>query len=130
MIVIDGEALNYESSILWECFPSNLEILIDDAVFTSNKTFARRLTAEIERDRIYKDAVEKIWGQFDVDKSGQLDRVETKNFLSTVMENIPPPNHYDDSKFDETFDAMDKNRNGKVEKSEMVMFIKSIMRQR
>ena len=130
VIVIDGEALNYETSILWECFPSNLEILIDDSVFTTNKTFARRLTPEIERDRIYRDAVEKIWGQFDKDNSGQLDRAETKNFLSTVMANIPPPNNYDESKFDETFDAMDKNRNGKVEKNEMVMFIKSIMRQR
>lgn len=78
VIVIDGEALNYETSILWECFPSNLEVLIDDAVFTTNKTFARRLTPEIERDRIYRDAVEKIWGQFDKDNSGQLDRAETK----------------------------------------------------
>ena len=84
MIVIDGEALNYETSILWECFPSNLEILIDDSVFTTNKTFDRRLTPEIERDRIYRDAVEKIWGQFDKDNSGQLDRAETRRSPPTT----------------------------------------------
>ena len=88
------------------------------------------MTKDIERDRIYKDAVEKIWDKFDTNRSNDLDRQEAKIFLQTVMENIPPPNHYDDSKFDETFDAMDKNRNGLIEKNEMVMFIKGIMRQR
>lgn len=88
------------------------------------------MTAEIERDRIYRDAVEKIWDQFDKDKTGKLDRAETKNFLRTVLENIPPPNHFDESKFDETFTVMDKNQNGMVEKNEMVVFIKSIMAQR
>lgn len=128
--MIDGEALSYENSILWECFPGNLEILVDDSLFTANKTFSYRLTAEIERDRIYKQAVDSMWVLFDKDNSGSLDKPETKNFLQTVLENIPPPNNFDESKFEDTFHAMDKNGNGMVEKSEMVMFIKSIMRQR
>ena len=130
VIMIDGEALSYENSIVWECFPGNLEILVSDSLFTANKTFSYRLTAEIERDRIYKQAVDSIWGQFDKDNSGALDKAETKKFLQRVLENIPPPNHFDESKFDDTFHAMDKNGNGLVEKNEMVMFIKSIMRQR
>ena len=129
VILIDGEALNYETSITWECFPSNLEVLIDDSIFTVNKTFTRRLTPEIERDRIYRDAVEKIWAQFDKDNSGYLDKPETKVFLKTVLENVPPPNNYDESKFDMTFQAIDKNRNGKIEREEMVLFIKTIMGQ-
>lgn len=128
--MIDGEALSYENSILWECFPGNLEILVDDSLFTANKTFSYRLTAEIERDRIYKQAVDSMWVLFDKDNSGSLDKPETKRFLQTVLENIPPPNNFDESKFEDTFHAMDKNGNGMVEKSEMVMFIKSIMRQR
>ena len=30
VIMVDGEALNYKTSIIWECFPSNIEVLIDD----------------------------------------------------------------------------------------------------
>ena len=48
MILIDGEALSYEKSIIWECFPENIEVLIDDSLFTVNKTFTYRMTAEIE----------------------------------------------------------------------------------
>lgn len=130
VILIDGEALSYEKSIIWECFPENIEVLIDDSIFTHNKTFSYRMTAEIEKDRIYKDAIEKIWDQFDVDKTGALDRVETKSFLTTVLANVPPPNNYDESKFEDTFAAMDKNNNGKIERKEMVMFVKNIMKQR
>ena len=46
------------------------------------------------------------------------------------MENVPPPNNYDESKFEDTFAAMDKNNNGKISKKEMVMFVKNIMKQR
>ena len=30
VIMVDGEALNYKTSIIWECFPSNIEVMIDD----------------------------------------------------------------------------------------------------
>lgn len=30
VIMVDGEALNYKTSIIWECFPSNIEVLLDD----------------------------------------------------------------------------------------------------
>ena len=33
VIMIDGEALNYRTTVIWECFPSNVEILIDDSIF-------------------------------------------------------------------------------------------------
>ena len=52
--MIDGEALTYENSITWECFPGNLEVLVDDSLFTANKTFSFRLTAEVEKQRIMK----------------------------------------------------------------------------
>ena len=36
VIVIDGEPLEYETSVTWEVFPSNVEILIDDSLFLDN----------------------------------------------------------------------------------------------
>jgi len=44
VIIVDGEPLNYEASITWECFPGNIEILIDDSIFVQNETFSRKLT--------------------------------------------------------------------------------------
>lgn len=71
----------YEKSIAWECIPGNIEILIDDSVFVSNGTFTRRVTAEREKKRVYEQAVEKIWGEYDKDNSGALDKPETRRFL-------------------------------------------------
>ncbi len=126
VIVIDGEALQYESSVQWECFPGNVEVLINDDMFVANKTFSFKLTAAYERERVFKQAIDKIWLQFDADNNGSLDRDETKIFLQTVLGDVPPPNNYDDSKFDQTFKAIDKNGNGRIEKNEMFMFLKAV----
>jgi len=55
-----------------------------------------------------------------------LDKNETRTFLKVVLGNCPPPNNYDDSRFDETFLEMDANGNGMIEKDEMVAFIKKL----
>ena len=81
VVVIDGEALQFERSITWECMPQNLEVLVHDSYFAETQSFARRLTPEVQRELLLKDAVEKIWGEFDVNNSGALDREETKRFL-------------------------------------------------
>ena len=86
-------------------------------------TFSRRLTPEVEQQRIYSQAVDKIWRQFDVDNSGALDKAETKRFLETVLADCPPPNNYEESRFEETFTLIDTNKNGLIEKGEMVAFI-------
>lgn len=33
VVVIDGEALQFERSISWECMPQNLEVLLHDSYF-------------------------------------------------------------------------------------------------
>lgn len=71
-----------------------------------------------------KDAVEKIWGEFDRNDNGSLDQAETKAFLKKALKDLPPPNEYDDAKFDVTFRSMDKNQNGVIEKAEMATFLK------
>jgi len=127
VLIIDGEALNYKTSIIWECFPSNIEVLMDDTLFKTNGTFSRQITEEDEKNRVYTVAVDKIWSQFDADHSGELDREETKQFLKVVLENCPPPNNYDESRFDQTFIEIDEDGNGLIEKHEMVAFIKKLM---
>ena len=127
--MIDGEALSYENSIIWECFPGNIEVFVDDSLFTANKTFSYRLTPEIERNRMLVAVVDKIWAEFDSNTNDKLEKEETRTFLKKAFENLPLHNHFDESKFDETFVAIDKNGNGTIEKNEMVLFMKSILKQ-
>lgn len=89
IIVIDGEALMYESSITWEVFPNNIEILLDDAIFLTNRTFSYRITAESEKERILRLAVDKIWEEFDKDKSGALDKAEARVMLDKISKSMP-----------------------------------------
>ena len=81
IIVIDGEVLSYSNSVQWECFPSNIEVLIDEDYFAENSVFVRKITEQVEKDRIYRLTVEKIWKKYDLDESGQLDKDETRKFL-------------------------------------------------
>ena len=128
VVMIDGDALQFERSITWECMPQNIEVFLHDSYFAEAESFPRRITPEVQRELLLKDAVEKIWSEFDVNNNGSLDQVETKAFLKKALTDIPPPNEYDDSKFDITFRSIDKNRNGVIEKAEMVMFLKSVLK--
>lgn len=65
------------------------------------------MSEEVEKDRVYRDAVEKIWSQFDKDNSGELDRDETREFLKVVLENCPPPHNYNEDNFDRVFREID-----------------------
>ena len=103
VIVIDGEALQYETSISWEVFPANLELLLDDKIFEQNATFSCRLTPEVEQSRAVDNAIERIWQKFDADKSGKLDRAETRKFLDAVLMSTPNAPTLDDSTFNELF---------------------------
>ncbi len=117
----------YEKSISWECFPGNVEVLIDDSVFVSNGTFTRRIAAENEKLRIYTQAVDKIWANRAQDAPPSLDKQETKDFIAEVLENCPAPRTYDDAKFDEAYAAEDVNKNGRIEQNEMPMLIKKLL---
>lgn len=125
--MIDGEALNYSRSIIWECFPSNIEVLLDDSLFQQNGMFERQISPEIEQDRVYRDVVDKIWKQFDKDKNGELSKDETRSFLKVVLENCPPPHNYDENNFETTFTDIDSDGNGVIDKDEMVAFVKRLL---
>lgn len=82
VIVIDGEPLQYSSSISYELLPGNVEIIFDDSQFFQRGVFTKRLSEASEQDRVVREVVDKIWKEFDVDDSGELDRDETRRFLS------------------------------------------------
>ena len=41
MIIIDGEALDYKTSITWECFPGNIEIFLNQNFFYQDQFFSK-----------------------------------------------------------------------------------------
>ena len=59
--MIDGEALNYETSVSWECIPENIEVLIDDTFFLVKGAFSKKMTDDSAKDRVYRRAVDGIW---------------------------------------------------------------------
>jgi len=85
------------------------------------------MTEEVERDRIINQLVDKIWKDFDTDNSGMLDKPETRRFLMVILKDLPPPNNYEEEKFEQTYLAIDKNGDGFIEKFEMNLFIKSLV---
>ena len=62
-----------------------------------------------------------------MDQNGYLDRAETRLFLQSVQKDMPGSD-YDDSQFDATFEAIDANGDGLMEKAEMAMFIRALLR--
>ena len=126
VVVIDGEPLHYEKAVQWDCMPGNIEVLIDDCYFTAGGTFEHRITAEVEKDRIIAEIVNKIWVNFDRDNSGELNKEETRLFLKSCLVDMQK-SHYDESAFEEIFDQFDANHNGTIEKEEMTNFIKALL---
>ena len=127
VIIIDGEPLEYETAVTWEVFPSNIEILIDDSLFLDSQTFSYKVTAESEKKRALKNVVDKLWAKYDVDNNGSLDKDETRALLKDACADCPPPhNKYDEANFEPTFQAMDKNGNGRIEPVEMLMMLQAV----
>jgi hypothetical protein len=81
------------------------------------------LTAEEE---VVQAVIDKIWDTYDVDKSGKLDKEETKKFAQDCMNNLGP-GEFDEEAFEEVFQNFDKNNNGTVERKEMIDFINKLL---
>jgi polyhydroxyalkanoate synthesis regulator phasin len=64
---------------------------------------------------------------YDFDKSGELDKEETKKFVQDTLGNLGSGDEFSSEAFDEVFSTFDKDNSGTVEKSEMVVFIKQLL---
>jgi len=71
--------------------------------------------------------IDQIWDTYDKDKSGALDKQETKQFVKDTLGNLGGGDEFSDEAFDEVFSTFDKDQSGTVEKNEMVVFIKQLL---
>merc|ERR1711943_175808 len=91
-----------------------------------NQKFYIQLTMSAEEQAI-QGVIDQIWDTYDVDKSGALDKAETKKFVQDTLGNLGSGDEFSDEAFDEVFATFDKDGSGTVEKSEMVVFVKQLL---
>ena len=78
-------------------------------------------------DEAIKEVIDQIWYTYDIDKSGELDKEETKKFVQDTLENLGSGDEFSHEAFDEVFATFDEDDSGTVEKLEMVTFIKQLL---
>jgi hypothetical protein len=71
--------------------------------------------------------IDQIWGTYDVDRSGALDKEETKKLVKDTLGNLGSGDEFSEEAFNEVFATFDKVGSGTVEKPEMVDFIKLLL---
>ena len=75
-------------------------------------------------EQAIEGVIDQIWETYDVDKSGALDKEETKKFVQDTLGNLGSGDEFSDDAFEEVFKTFDKDGSGTVEKGEIVTFIK------
>ena len=78
-------------------------------------------------EQAIQGVIDQIWDTYDVDKSGALDKEETKKFVQDTLGNLGSGDEFSQEAFDEVFQTFDKDNSGTVEKNEMVVFIKQLL---
>ena len=99
-----------------------------ESYFLENGTFPEPVNEETRTKRLVAEIVDGIWETYDKDKSGGLDRDETRRFLQETLGKMDDGTAYKEEEFEETFNQFDLNHNGLIEKAEMAMFIQTIIR--
>ena len=67
--------------------------------------------------------MESVWGQFDTDNSGTLDKKETRAFVQKALANLGHTG-FSNEVFDQLFSIIDKDNSGYLDRKEMFEFIK------
>jgi Ca2+-binding EF-hand superfamily protein len=75
-------------------------------------------------DTVIAKVVEDIWGTYDKDNSGALDKEETKQFVKDTLKEMADGD--DEEDFNKCFEEFDKDGSGTIEKDEMALFIKKV----
>ena len=79
-----------------------------------------------EIDNVIAKCVDEIWGKYDTDGNGNLDKDETKQFVRDTLSDMSDGAGFNDEDFDQCFREFDKDGSGTIEKGEMVQFIKQV----
>ena len=67
--------------------------------------------------------VEEIWGESDIDSNGFLDRIEMEKLFKRTLVELGETQEFTDGDFKTAFKEFDKNRDGRIQKEEMKIFI-------
>lgn len=68
-----------------------------------------------------------LWDTYDADKSGALDKVETKQFLKEALGNFGSRNALSNQNFEKVFAEFDQDNSGTIERDEMAQVIKQLL---
>ena len=82
--------------------------------------------ASSEIDNVSAQCVDEMWGEYDTDGNGNLDKDETKQFVRDTLSDMSDGAGFNDDDFDQCFREFDKDGSGTIEKTEMVQFIKQV----
>merc|ERR1712238_585440 len=80
-------------------------------------------------DTVIAKVVEDIWGTYDKDNSGALDKEETKQFVKDTLKEMADGDdndEFNEEDFNKCFEESDKDGSGTIEKDEMALFIKKV----
>jgi Ca2+-binding EF-hand superfamily protein len=78
-------------------------------------------------EKTVRDVIEVVWGQYDKDKSGFLDKKETKGFVKSILNELGESSKFSDKEFDSHFKAYDKDSSNALSKEEITVLIKVLM---
>ena len=70
-------------------------------------------------EAMIREKAELLFAQIDTNQNGALELNEVREFSRGIFLQVSPNGNFDEAKFQETFNAMDKNNDGKVSKEEL-----------
>ena len=73
-----------------------------------------------------EEHVNQIWGQFDKDGSGTLNKSETRAFVKGLLVKLGEDGKLSEEEFNALFKDFDEDSNGTVSKDELALFIKQV----
>merc|ERR1712072_1580320 len=86
----------------------------------NNKNFEQNLHMS-DIDTVIAKVVEDIWGTYDKDNSGALDKEETKQFVKDTLKEMADGDdndEFNEEDFNKCFEEFDKDGSGTIEKDE------------
>ena len=70
--------------------------------------------------------IDYVWEDYDTDKSGVLDKNETKRFIMDTIKEMGDGETFSDEDFNACFRQVDTDGSGEIDKQEMINFIKIV----
>jgi Ca2+-binding EF-hand superfamily protein len=81
----------------------------------------------VDINEVLKSCINEIWGEYDTDNSGVLEKPETKIFVTDILGSLGiNGGMFSDHDFETCFNETDEDGNGVISKSEMRQFVKNV----